>query len=372
MPKLHTAVFISVFLICLAFILIATYEAEYIPAAVAGLMLMILVTWYLPRWQVRNHTYHSEKEHIEAVNELRRTVMQGFAGLATIIGLLIAAVEKRNDEQRLENKRIFDSTRTAADNAVQLQRIKAEKAVRDSILVLENNTIREKQINAQFMNAISLIKDTSSMTARVGGIHELARIAIDAQNYQQTIFEILITFVRDKRPIEPGLPDSLITIVPNDIQNVLTVLGNSKWQDTEFEQRDLRNTNLYNAQLPRANYSSYKLFNVNLETADLTRADLSAAGLVGTRLSGALLKNAVLKGANLSWANLRGANLDSADLSGAIMVITDLSYAKNLNANQLLSTSTLYRAILSDSLHNEMKRLDAAKYQQLIAKPSWY
>ncbi|MCP9787202.1 pentapeptide repeat-containing protein [Cyanobium sp. N5-Cardenillas] len=84
---------------------------------------------------------------------------------------------------------------------------------------------------------------------------------------------------------------------------------------------DLRETNLFMANLSKANLkgaylSSANLFAANLSRADLSGANLIWAGLVQTNLSGADLTRASLIGADLSGSNLMVTNLSYADLTG--------------------------------------------------------
>ena len=88
---------------------------------------------------------------------------------------------------------------------------------------------------------------------------------------------------------------------------------------------DLRDANLYGADLGGANLSG-----ADLEYADLRGADLEYADLGGANLSGADLEYADLRDANLGHANLYGADLYGADLGGANLWSTDLSCVKNI------------------------------------------
>ena len=80
---------------------------------------------------------------------------------------------------------------------------------------------------------------------------------------------------------------------------------------------DLRDTDLYgadlcNADLRGANLSDADLCDADLRSANLSDADLCDADLYGANLSDADLCNADLRGADLRGADLRGANLRDA------------------------------------------------------------
>ena len=80
----------------------------------------------------------------------------------------------------------------------------------------------------------------------------------------------------------------------------------AKWLKNEEggEKADLRDANLWGANLRGAD-----LRGANLWGANLRGADLRDANLWGANLRGADLRDADLRGANLWGANLRGANL---------------------------------------------------------------
>ncbi len=96
---------------------------------------------------------------------------------------------------------------------------------------------------------------------------------------------------------------------------------------------DLREANLFLANLSEANLSTARLSGANLRCATLSGAELFLADLSGADLSGADLTSAKLLTANLSVANLTGAMLSRADLSMA-----NLSRANLTSAYLLLAT----------------------------------
>jgi uncharacterized protein YjbI with pentapeptide repeats len=83
---------------------------------------------------------------------------------------------------------------------------------------------------------------------------------------------------------------------------------------------DLRDANLYYA---------------NLDGALLREADLRRANLFNANLSDAELFNASLSDAYLSYANLSDADLSNTDLSGAYLNDANLNGAKGLTKGQL-------------------------------------
>lgn len=89
----------------------------------------------------------------------------------------------------------------------------------------------------------------------------------------------------------------------------------------------LRQANLPDAVLDRANLSHSDLQGANLRQASLYRANLSWARMDGSNLGMADLRFASLERANLCRVNLHGANLLGANLAGACVENSDLTEA---------------------------------------------
>jgi hypothetical protein len=243
------------------------------------LVIIFLVLWLIPRWQVaqlkkangiiidpaepsqaEESTQLSLKDIFNLENEARRTIAQIVGGLVFIVGLYFTA----------ENLRI---TQEAANKT---QRI-----------------TQEGQITDRFSKAISQLGDPK-LEIRLGGIYALERIAKDSEKDHWTIMEVLTAYVREHSPRsqeqmlnDPKTPQEIAA----DVQAVLNVIGRRErvFPTGEVALLDLRGTNL-------------------------RKADLSNAYLVG----------AMLNGADLSEANLRGADLRGADLSGVLLNKTEL------------------------------------------------
>ncbi|EAB2234633.1 pentapeptide repeat-containing protein [Salmonella enterica] len=87
---------------------------------------------------------------------------------------------------------------------------------------------------------------------------------------------------------------------------------------------DLRDANLYGANLCGANLRDADLYGANLCDANLRGADLRGADLRGADLRGADLRGANLRDANLCGADLCGADLCGANLRDANLCDADL------------------------------------------------
>jgi|SRR5579859_256293 len=102
---------------------------------------------------------------------------------------------------------------------------------------------------------------------------------------------------------------------------------------------DLREANLYGANLRGAD-----LYGADLREANLREADLRGADLYGADLREANLREADLRGANLYGANLYEADLYGANLRGANLYGADLRGAKDLSPLVAAQTSVVPEA----------------------------
>jgi uncharacterized protein YjbI with pentapeptide repeats len=130
-------------------------------------------------------------------------------------------------------------------------------------------------------------------------------------------------------------------------ENGTVNLNGVRWEGTELEHVNLKDTSLKYANLEGTNLS-----NSNLEGANLYRANLKGTNLPNSRLKGADLSYANLKDVNLEYANLESANLADANLKGA-----DLSNAHLENAK--LRQANLQGANLSNTVQISAKRWEA-------------
>lgn len=120
---------------------------------------------------------------------------------------------------------------------------------------------------------------------------------------------------------------------------------------------DLREADLYKADLCRSD-----LREVDLRSANLCRANLSEANLYGAKLCRADLYGANLYEANLCDANLYGADLCEANLHGADLYGADLREAYLYKAD--LRETDLYRTALCEANLREANLGDWGKIQE--------
>jgi len=145
----------------------------------------------------------------------------------------------------------------------------------------------------------------------------------DSPDDQPTVIEVLSAFIRTHAPTRSGNPGGKPAKSPTgmavDIQAALTVLGRRAPEHDGHARIDLSHTDLRNADLYRAN-----LTRANLDDTDLRRAYMAYANLTDASLYRADLRDAKLVGANLTNAFLNGADLRSTSLFGAGMADTHL------------------------------------------------
>ena len=197
------------------------------------------------------------------------------------------------------------------------------------------------QITDRFTKAVEQLSSSDKdLTARLGGIYALERIAKDSERDHWIVMEVLIMYIRERTSTENDLnrPTS-------DVQAALWVLGRRVYtRDVvkSFTVIYLSRAYLKGANLFRAHFEGAWMPNINLEDSKLQEIYLERANLSNAQLQGANLSNAQLQGANLSNAQLQGANLSNASLEGASLVGThlegiDLTNTKGLEQKQIES-----------------------------------
>jgi hypothetical protein len=305
---------------------------------VIGIVLVPLIVWKIPEWQVR--AYHGrldasaiskldpkdfiqlQKDLITAENNARATIAQIIGGLVLLLGLY---------------------------------------ATFKNVWVAEEGKLTER-----FSKAVELLGN-DKLDIRLGGIYALERIARDSRKDHWTVMEVLTAFVREQSTREYGryIPDaSGSSAIPTendfklreDIQAALTVIGRRKWVDREPRVLDLSNSFLGRASLSDANLSKANLWEANLYSANLTGAFFVKANLVR-----AILQDANLTDADFSYANLVGAHFRNANLTGA-----DLGHSSGL------AWMSISEAIIDETtkLPFELERRRKAEQEKKVTAPN--
>lgn len=184
----------------------------------------------------------------------------------------------------------------------------------------------QRQISERFTRAVDQLGAVGSsgdprMEIRLGGIYALERIAEYSQDNHRTVMEILTAYVRSNA----GGKTKGSTLVSDEIQSIILVIGRQKWAGENGETLRL---NLAGCHLAGALFAGAKLPGINLSGAVLT-----GASMVGTDLRSANLMAADLKGANLHTADCSGSFLSGADLTGASLLTANFEKADLSGAN---------------------------------------
>jgi hypothetical protein len=307
-------------------------------------VVMILLLWLLPKWQVARSEALTDDKRFDRENEARKTLAQIIGGVFLLAGL-------------------YSSVKT-----LDLSR-------RSQIIATEG------QITDRFTKAIEQLGALDSaghtkLEVRLGGIYALERIAKDSERDHGVVMEVLTAYVREHAPLKRANPQKTTAkeLSPDaDIQAILTVIGR---RDPNFDRLpldlrrvDLSGSDLHYARLRGAQLEGADLSNVNLEWGDLTYANLEGSNLRGAdlkhkNLSGTHFEGADLRGADLRWSyfnncgespqgctHLNGAHLDGAQLEHLLLIGADLSGVIGLIDSQLSGTVGDINTKLPPGLH---------------------
>lgn len=196
---------------------------------------------------------------------------------------------------------------------------------------------RTGQITSRYESGIKQLGD-DNITVRIGGIYALERVVKESDDNQQTIFDVLASFVRERTPKRTGELIRPTRPLPADVQAALAVLGRRE-RRTRIRPPDLHGTVLSGADLRRTLLRGVQLYDALLDRAQFVDATLDGAHLNGASLYEADLSNATLRDADLTGSDLRKARLYRTDFAGATLTGCrldgcDLSAAHNLTENQ--------------------------------------
>lgn len=124
---------------------------------------------------------------------------------------------------------------------------------------------------------------------------------------------------------------------------------------------DLRDADLYKANLGEANFSMVNLKRANLNKVILVKANLVKASLNFANLSDGDLRAATFQEADLSDTTLHRADLRNADLSNARLLFTDFSDALLLRAD--LRGASVLKTVFGNLDFRGVKGLEAVKHR---------
>ena len=289
-----------------------------IALVIVGLLVALLgpgVRWMARAPQPTKPGEFTVKDQLDAINEVRSTILQALTGFAVVFGLVFTAVGLINTGRTLQ-------------------------------------TEQQGQITDRYTAAVDQL-GSADPVVRLGGIYALERLSHDSPPDQTTIMKVLVSYIRLHARDAPP-PGEFNNLLPVDVSAALKVIGErDPSHDTtgfridlsqvDLDGRNLEFVNLHGdnlraSDLRGADLEQGQLADTSLGLADLTgvdlrHADLNSAGLIGTRLAGADLTGVSLSHSNLNGADLVGAELSASDLAGATLVAANLSGADLHGAN---------------------------------------
>lgn len=227
-------------------------------------LLVMVILWKLPQWQLSNVQGLDPKERFDRVNEARKTLATIMGGIVLIAGFF----------GTLQSIKVAQEAASVSQKALAVS--------------------QEGQITDRFSKAIEQLGAIDSnhkkkLEVRLGGIYALEGIANESKELHWPIMEVLCTYVRVNAPLEPKTPNqknqgSIASRFPDeDIQAVLTVIGRRKTEDEPIVRHidlilvDIRRADFYGANLEGANFHGARLIGAHLEVAHLEGAHLLKA-----------------------------------------------------------------------------------------------
>ena len=276
----------------------------------------VYLLWKVPQWQAdawARSGSANPRELFEIENESRGTLGQILSGVAVLTGLIFAWQQLG---QTSDNLRVS----------------------------------QEGQITDRFSRAVDQL-GSDDLTARLGGVYALERIARDSPRDYGPVMEVLTAFARQESPLPANgaaTPATSAPPIPVEVEAVFKVIGRRTPAQVLAELDAGGCLELTGINAVGANLTGYDLRNTcwdrsDMRGATLSRADLSGSTFVGSTLvqtnldsvqaQGANFYQSDLALANLSRANLRDANFLAANLSTATLQGTDLTGANLLGTN---------------------------------------
>lgn len=237
---------------------------------------------------------------LKAQNDIRHSIVetvQLLGTLATAIGIIV--------------------TLYLTNQNVRLAQESAKQGAEASRQTLEAQ--RQSRLGERFSEAVGRL-NSCDVAVRVGAIYILSRVAKEsADDYYWPAAHLLSSFLRDRRPAEPGSEPA--TVAPLDDAKAVaaffsmglgthggivdlsrTDLHGLDFTDAIFWGANFDGAKLDGAKFVRAVLNGSKFFNVNASSADFTDARLIKSSMNGMDLTGAKLTRADLRGASVTNA----------------------------------------------------------------------
>jgi hypothetical protein len=260
-----------------------------VAALLAGGAVSLWLLYRVPKWQAAALRLGRDKskELFDVENEARRTLATMLGGAALLASLYFTS--RQLQEQGQQASKELDQQRTQA---------------------LEQRAVeREGQITQRYIDTLAHLGTTESATvsARVGAILALERIARDSPVDHSPIIQLLASFVRERS----------IAVPLNENREPVRVAEDIRMAVRAIARRELgREQPLLSIDLSRTNLAGMDLEQAHLEYVSLRGADLRDANLRNVHLCGADLSDSDLSGADLTAADLRLTLLTGSSVTG--------------------------------------------------------
>ncbi|WP_310725772.1 pentapeptide repeat-containing protein [Streptomyces sp. N2A] len=297
-----------------------------IAICVGAIAVAVLIIWLLPK----RINLSTSKEHLDARNEFRQTVIKsiGAIGLIGTLAFGVRGIQQTNET--LEEQR---KTRIADRYAKSMEQL-----------------------------------GSKDKFVRAAGILALKRVAAESPTDHDLITETIAAFAMDKavRPAHNEESRERKDHPAIDVDAAIQALGklNPHQGTTRLRLGEIYLTNerLYDLNLHRASLTGAILSGAlggsttNLSNADLSYSRLRCVSLEGAKLASTKPFKTHGNRTNLQYAKLWGANLRKADLKGALMkgAVLDRTHLENAD---LRYAQGLTREQISQAFINEATQL---------------
>ena len=154
-------------------------------------------------------------------------------------------------------------------------------------------------------------------TVRMGGAHELSRLAKGRKDLRQDALDILCAHIRQTTG-EDEYKEKHEKKPSEEIQSLLKLLFIDEHDVFEDYSIGLQSSYLKGANLSKARLQGANLREAQLQDANLSEAQLQKADLTEAQLQGANFSKAQLQKADVTQEQLQGAILKGAKLQGVI------------------------------------------------------
>lgn len=307
-------------LLVLSILFLVMPSERFVVSIIAVALIVSIVLWLGPKWQVRHLNKLEPEELFQQENEARKTLAQIIGGIIVLGGLYYTG----------ENIEIAQQSASEAQQSAAASR----------------ELTRQGQITDRFTRAVEQLGKSdvpgkeSNIVVRLGGIYALERIANESREDHWSIMELLATYVREYAHRDETKDETTEFGVKADVRAIIRVLGRRKTYDETDQQRlNLGSTDLRGTNFGGTNYNNALFINANLNYAVFADAKFKGASFLGAKLKNAEFLRTDLKGAIFRLSNEgRMPVFDRTNLSGA-----DLTDAKGLNCNDI------YDAIIDDA-----------------------